>query len=380
MKREYSNIWRGFMHYTELDTPALLIDKRIMQENIDSMQSFADRNAVRLRPHTKTHKMSSLAKMQEAAGAAGITVAKVGEAEVMASVGLSDIFIANEIVGEQKLSKIRALAESIDISFGIDSIFQVDEIERVFDGASKKAQVLIEIEVGEKRSGVIEEKYYSALLEAVRQSRNVEFRGVFSHDGHTYKAKRADEVKYLYEEAARRTIRFARMASEAGFEVDTVSIGSTPPFILGLDIPDGVTEIRPGTYILMDAGQSNVIGNFDSSAATVLTTIISKPTHARVITDVGAKGITMQTRTKGVTATDSLGLIREFEGVYIDSVFDEHAIIYDESFSRQVEIGDKVRIIPNHICPVSNLHESAFLIEDGEVVRELEIDCRGKIK
>ena len=137
------------MHYTELDTPALLIDKRIMEENIDNMQSFADRNAVRLRPHTKTHKMSSLAKMQEAAGAKGITVAKVGEAEVMASEGLSDIFIANEIVGEQKLSRIRAFAEDIDISFGIDSIFQVDEIERVFEGSSKKAQVLIEIEVGE---------------------------------------------------------------------------------------------------------------------------------------------------------------------------------------------------------------------------------------
>lgn len=368
------------MHYTSLDTPALLIDKRVMENNIANMQRTADSNKVALRPHTKTHKMSKLAKMQEHAGASGITVAKVGEAEVMASRGLSDIFIANEIVGEQKLSRIRHLAESIDISFGIDSIHQVNEIERVFEGAADKAQVLIEIEVGEKRSGVIEEAYFSALLEALRQCRNIHFKGVFSHDGHTYKAETVEELKALYETAATRTIHFAEIAAEAGFEAETVSIGSTPPFILNFEVPAGVTEIRPGTYILMDAGQSNVIGNFDSIAATVLTTIISRPTHERVITDVGAKGITMQTRTKGLTATDGLGLIKGFDGVYIDSVFDEHAIIYNEAFSNQVGIGDKVEIIPNHICPVANLHETAYLIEGGQVVGEIDIDCRGKLK
>lgn len=368
------------MHYAELDTPALLIDKSIMANNIENMQNTAESNKVALRPHTKTHKMSRLAKMQEEAGGSGITVAKVGEAEVMASRGLSNIFIANEIVGVRKLSRIRSLAETMEISFGLDSIPQVNEIERAFEGANKKAQVLVEIEVGEKRSGVIEEEYFSALLEAIRQCKNVHFKGVFSHDGHTYKAETVEELSVLFLEASERTIHFAAIASETGFEAETVSIGSTPPFILNLEVPDGVTEIRPGTYILMDAGQSNVIGSFDQSAATVLTTIISKPTRERVITDVGAKGITMQTRTRGLTATDGLGLIKEFAGVYIDSVFDEHAIIYNETFSNQVEIGDKVRIIPNHICPVSNLHETAYLIAGEEVVEEIDIDCRGKLK
>lgn len=368
------------MHYTELDTPALLIEKRIMENNIADMQHTAEENGVALRPHTKTHKMTHLAKMQEAAGATGITVAKVGEAEVMASEGLSNIFIANEIVGEQKLARIRKLAETIDISFGIDSIHQVNEIDRVFEGANKKAQVLVEIEVGEKRAGVIEEEYYSALLESVKQSGNIHFNGVFSHDGHTYKAETIEECERLFVEATKRTVHFARIASEAGLEAKTVSIGSTPPFILNFEVPEGVTEIRPGTYILMDVGQSNVIGNFDRSAVTVLTTIISKPTYERVITDVGAKGITMQARTQGITATDGLGLIRDFDGVHIDSVFDEHAIIYNEKFSKAVEIGDKVSIIPNHICPVSNLHETAYLIEDDEVVEEIDIDCRGKLK
>lgn len=367
------------MHYTEIDTPALVVERSVLENNIKDVQGIADNNNVNLRPHTKTHKMSRLARMQTDAGAHGIAVAKVGEAEVMAQNGLDDIFIANEIVGEIKLKRIRELAETIDISFGIDSIYQLNEIEKVFQGAGKKAQVLVEVEVGENRSGVIEEADFKPLLEVVKNSNNVAFKGVFSHDGHTYKAEDIDELKHLYEQSINRTIHFAKLADEAGSPAEVVSIGSTPPVMMDFEIPDGVTEIRPGTYILMDAGQSGIIGTFDRVAGTILTTIISKQTEERVITDVGAKGITKETRNKGITATKGLGMIKEFDGVYIDSVFDEHAIIYDENFSTKVEIGDKVRIIPNHICPVSNLHEKAYIIDD-EVIEEVDIDCRAKLK
>ena len=368
------------MHYTEIDTPALVIDRSVLENNIKDVQHIADNNNVELRPHTKTHKMSRLARMQTEGGAAGITVAKVGEAEVMAKNGLDDIFIANQIVGGTKLRRIRKLAETIDISFGIDALQHVDEIESVFEGSDKKAQVLVEIEVGENRSGVIEEDDFKTLLEAMKNSDNVEFKGVFSHDGHTYKAADTSELKRLYEESTNRTVHFGRLAGESGMTAETISIGSTPPVMMGFEIPQGVTEIRPGTYILMDAGQSGVIGTFDRVAGTVLTTIISQPAASRVITDVGAKGITKETRDNGITATTGLGLIKGYDGVFIDSVFDEHAIIYDADFSRQVEIGDKVRIIPNHICPVSNLHEKAYIVDNEAVVEEVEIDCRAKLK
>jgi D-serine deaminase-like pyridoxal phosphate-dependent protein len=368
------------MNYTEIDTPALLIDKDILYRNMKSMQKYADANNVKLRPHTKTHKMPILAKMQEETGAAGITVAKVGEAEVMAKNGLKNIFIANEIVGKTKIRRIRKLSESIDISFGIDNIYQVKEIEEVFQGASQKAQVLVEIEVGEERSGIIEEEDFRTLLEAVKNSSHLHFKGVFSHDGHTYKAESTEECKELYSSSANRTLRFAEIATEIGLHPEVVSIGSTPPFMLNFDIPKGITEIRPGTYILMDASQSNVIGTYEKCAAAVLTTIISKPTKERVITDVGAKGITAQTRTKGLTATKGLGKIKEFEDVFIHGVFDEHAIIYNEAFSRQVSVGDKVRIIPNHICPVSNLHEVAYLVSGDNVIEEILVECRGKLQ
>ena len=368
------------MKFVELETPALLIDQEIMMDNLKYMQNYADEQSVQLRPHTKTHKIPTIAKLQEELGAKGITVAKVGEAEVMAKHGLTDIFIANQIVGKSKIERIRKLAETIEISFGIDDLYHVKEIEAVFEGAKKKAQVVVEIEVGENRSGVIEESAFRTLLESIKASKNVEFKGVFSHDGHSYKAENLDECREIFTRSVERTLRFAEIAEEMGLKPKVVSIGSTPSLMQNYEIPDGITEIRPGTYVLMDASQANVIGTYDRCAATILTTVISKPTAERVITDVGAKGITAQRRSKGITKTDGLGYIKGFDDVHISDVFDEHAIIYNEKFRDQVSIGDKVEIIPNHICPVCNLHEKAYLISNGEVVEELTVECRGKLQ
>ncbi|WP_096156920.1 alanine racemase [Bacillus sp. FJAT-45066] len=368
------------MKRKELDTPCLLIDREIMMGNIRRMQLYADKYNVQLRPHTKTHKMPALAKLQEEIGAKGITVAKVGEAEVMAENGLNDIFIANEIVGEGKLNRIKKLAESIDISFGVDSIDQCKMIEKVFSDSQKQAQVLIEIEVGENRSGIIEENDFILLVDYIKNCSHLNLKGIFSHDGHTYKAKDLEECRKLYNEAQIRTLHFAHLAEKQGSKLETISIGSTPPLLHDFGVMEGITELRVGTYILMDVAQGNAMGTFANCAATVLTTIISKPTKERVITDVGAKGLTMQSRSQGICATTGLGYIKDFDDVYIDQVYDEHAIIYNETFSNQVTIGEKLEIIPNHICPVCNLYDYAYLLSGEEVVEEIPILCRGKLQ
>ena len=368
------------MKIKELDTPSLLIDREIMMDNIKFMQSYANQYRVNLRPHTKTHKMPKLAKLQVEAGAKGIAVAKVGEAEVMAGNGLTDIFIANEIVGEAKLTRIKELSKSIDISFGIDSIPQTEMIEKVFDGAEKKAQVLIEIEVGEERSGIIEEVDFIALVNYIKSCKNVQLKGIFSHDGHSYQADNLEDCRNKYIVSQKRTLRFAELAEELGCPLETVSIGSTPSLMHDFGVMPGITELRPGTYILMDASQGNAIGTYDRCAATVLTTVISRPTAERVISDVGAKGITAQRRSKGICKTEGHGYIKDYDNVYIHDVFDEHAIIYNKKFHDAVKVGDKVQIIPNHICPVCNLHEKAYLTSDGEVVEEVAVECRGRLQ
>ncbi|MGD9566962.1 MAG: D-TA family PLP-dependent enzyme [Sedimentibacter sp.] len=368
------------MNYKELDTPALIVDKKIMMENIRSMQSYANRNNVSLRPHTKTHKMPYIAIIQEQCGAKGITVAKVGEAEVMAENGLKDIFIANEIVGTEKFKRIRALSEKANISFGIDSIPQVEMVEKAFENADKKAVVLIEIEVGENRSGIIEDNDFIDLIKFLKSCKNIVFQGIFSHEGHSYSSASEEECFEMFMTSQKRTLSFARLAEDNGLKCNTVSIGATPTMMHDFPILPGITEIRPGTYVFMDASQGNHISSYSRCAATVMTTVISKPTSVRVITDVGAKGITMQTRSQGMCATKGLGVIKNYNNVNIDQVYDEHAIIYNKMFHDSVNIGDKIEIIPNHICPVVNLHEEAYFIDDGEVLEIVPILCRGKLK
>lgn len=368
------------MKYMEVDTPALLIDREVLLGNLGRMQDYADSQGVRLRPHTKTHKMPRIAQMQMARGACGIAVAKVGEAQVMAANGLTDIFIANEIVGLPKLERIRRLAEDVDISFGVDTPCQVEWAEQVFKSADRPAQVLIEIEVGENRSGIIEEGDFIELLRTIQSCPHVELRGLFSHDGNSYSAADRSACERSFLESQRRTLRFAELARGQGLECPVVSIGSTPSLVYQLPILPGITELRPGTYALMDASQAHAEGTLEHCAATVLATVISRPTAERVILDVGAKGITMQGRSEGICATPGKGTIWGWPDVYIQQVYDEHAILYNKGFHDSVRIGDKVRVLPVHICPVCNLYDEAALISGDEVAEVVPILCRGKLQ
>jgi len=368
------------MKFYELDTPSLLVDYDIFLNNLTFMQDYADRNQVKLRPHTKTHKSPELAKIQLEKGACGIAVAKTGEAEIMAANGLTDIFIANEVVGEQKLLRIRELAKTIDISFGVDSPEHVEAAEQIFADSAKPAEVLIEIEVGENRSGIIEEKDFFVLLDTFKRCPHVHLKGLFSHDGNCYSAESVQACTEIAIGAQERTLHFAKLAAEYGFPCEVISYGATPTFMNQVPILPGITELRPGTYALMDASQGNAIGTLEHCAASVLATVISRPTSERVILDVGAKGMTMQSRSAGICATPGKGTLPDYPDVYIDHMYDEHAIIYNAAFREQVRVGDKVRIIPVHICPVCNLYDTLYLIQGDDVIQEVNIACRGALK
>ncbi len=370
------------MRISEIDTPALLINQKTMMENIQTMQKHAHEWGVNLRPHTKTHKMPYVAKLQLETGARGITVAKTGEAEVMAANGIHDIFIANEIVGNTKLNRIRTLVEmGNQVSFGVDSIHALQQIENIFS-KELPARVLIEIETGENRSGVVDEKTFLNLLSCIQATPCITLEGVFSHEGHTYRAKDQTECLRLFEAAQKQTLHYAAIARNFGFTCPTVSIGSTPSILIaairGEQLLKGITEIRPGTYVFMDVGQGNAIESYGRCAATVLATIISKPTKDRVIADAGAKSLTMQSRAEGICATVGKGQVRNPLNTRVSAVYDEHTIFNDSDFHDSVEIGDTIEIIPNHICPVVNLYDEAYLVDNGEVIRTVPILGRGQ--
>lgn len=368
------------MKIKDLDTPALLIDQDVLMKNIRRMQDYVAEKHIDLRPHVKTHKMPYIASLQKQAGAVGIAVAKTEEAEIMAQNGMDRILIANEVVGEEKLKRIARLSNTCQILYGVDSVYQIRQSEKVFGEFGKTALVVVEIEVGEERSGVIEDELFVEIISEIQKSPHVIYKGVFGHDGNSYRAKNQEESRKISLEAQERLLHFANIAVLLNEKNEIISYGSTPAVLCGCEILDGITELRVGTYALMDASQANITDDFSVCAATVLATVISLPTKERVILDVGAKGLTMQERKIGICASGGKGHIWGEDSVVIDTVFDEHAIIHNIQFHDKVHIGDKVRIIPAHICPVVNLYDVAYFCSGDEVLHEVPILCRGKMR
>ena len=361
-----------------IDTPALLVDLAVVRKNIAAMQEKADRAGVNLRPHTKTHRTPALAAMQVAGGAKGITVAKIAEAEVMQAAGLDDIFIATVVMGEQKMARLHTLASNGKVSIGADNELQVAALSKTFAEAPDPLDVLIEIETGEERTGVLTPAEAVHLARCITEAPGLRLKGVFSHEGFTYGASSLEECRAMAEQSQRATLAAANAIRQAGMLVDVVSIGATPSLLLG-GVIAGITEIRPGTYILMDAAQGAAVGGFDSCAATVLATVTSKTAPARVVLDTGVKALTAFVRTKGLCATPGHGIVKELQySVRIDKLYDEHGIINDQAAFAALQLGDRVHVIPNHICPTCNLYDTMYMIEDGEIVDEYPILCRGK--
>ncbi len=370
------------MHISQLDTPALLVDRTIMMKNLTDMQTLADRWHVALRPHTKTHKTPEIAHLQVNLGASGITVAKTAEAEIMAESGLEDIFIANEVIGALKLSRVyRLCAQGKRVSFGVDSLEAIEQIAHIFT-PEVPAHVLIEVETGEGRSGVTSTTLFDSLLEAIRSRPNIVFEGIFSHEGHSYSAESLEQAAAIFIDTQKQTLFYAQRAKGVEMACKRVSIGSTPSILSAqkreVPILEGITEIRPGTYVFMDAGQGAILGSFDACAASILVTVTSKPTASRTIGDAGAKALTMQSRESGICYSPGKGVVLEPVQTTITSVYDEHTVIIDPSFSKAVSIGDTFRVIPNHICPVVNLYDTMYLVEGEQVVANYTIAGRGK--
>ena len=361
----------------DLDTPALLIDLSRMKKNIRDMQAKANTAGVHLRPHTKTHRTPALAFRQLEAGAHGIAVAKIGEAEVMARSGIDDIFIASVTMGKQKIERLKKLAFQTKVMIGVDDEEQAMELSAVVTGERKPIDVLIEIETGEERTGLVPGERLGRLARFIKKTPGIILKGVFSHEGHTYGASTADECRVLFKKSQEDTLRAAELIRTEGISIDVISIGATPSLLLG-DLLPGITEIRPGTYILMDAAQGHAIQDYSRCAATVLATVTSKPTSDRIVVDAGVKALTSSVRTKGICITPGYGRVEGFDDLRLAKLYDEHGIILDSAASKKLRLGDKIQIIPNHICPTCSLYDTMYILDGENVVDEYPILCRGK--
>ncbi len=351
------------METKDLDTPAVVIEKDIMISNLRRAQSYFDAHGLRVRPHIKTHKLPQIAALQIAFGAIGITCQKLGEAEMMADFGISDIFIPYNILGPAKLDRLAMLHEKIAISVAADSAETIAGYSARFTDSSRPLPVLVECDTGAGRCGVQSPEQALALAKLIAAAQGLRFEGLM-----TYPPRGgAEAVERFFGETA-------RLLKENGLEAKILSNGGSPDLYEAAAVPSA-TEHRPGTYIYSDRMQVGFgLGTIDDCALSVLATVVSRPTEDRAILDAGSKALAADT-----CAAPGYGHIIEYPEAVITGLSEEHATVDLSACAEKPEIGEKVRVIPNHVCVVSNLFENVNFVKNGEIVETLPVAARGKL-
>jgi D-serine deaminase-like pyridoxal phosphate-dependent protein len=355
----------------DLDTPALVVDLDVVDANNRRLLDHLARRGIALRPHAKTHKSVAIARMQLQAGARGITVGNLGEAEVFAAAGITDLFVAYPVwaVGP-KAARLRALHERNPIAVGVDSVAGTERLAAATAGLRRPLRVVVEVDSGGHRTGIGSAETAAAVAEAAR-GLGLEVVGVFTHAGHSYagpearQAAAADEIRALGEAAAALRAR--------GFACEIVSAGSTPTM---LDSADGeVNEIRAGTYVLGDHQQA-ILGSvsLEDIALHVAATVVSASVPGQVVLDAGAKTLTKDR----ASFLASYGHIRGYPDAVIERLSDYHGVVRLPEGSPVPHLGEVVAIVPNHVCPVVDLFDSFVAVRSGSVVGTWPVDARGR--
>lgn len=348
---------------SQLDTPAVLIDIDRVEANLARAQSYADSHGLKLRPHIKTHKLPRFAKRAMELGAVGITVQKLGEAEVFADAGITEIFLPYNIIGAAKLARLRALAERVNLSVTADSVTTVAGLSDSFATAGKPLTVLVECDTGMGRCGVQTPEAAVALAQLIAGSPGLVFGGLM-----TYPAAGQVEANAAWLAMAKSEL------IRAGLPATVISNGGTPDLWRAHEVT-AATEHRPGTYIYMDRFQvAKGVGGFADCALTVLATVVSRPTEDRAIIDAGSKALTSDTL--GMTG---FGLIEAYPQAVITGLSEEHGTIDLSACAERPVIGETLRIIPNHACVVSNLFDTVHLISGAQLVETVGVAARGRL-
>lgn len=365
--------------FPEIDTPSLVVDLDVMERNIRAMADLTAKHGVALRPHVKTHKSPWIAHRQLQAGARGICVAKLGEAEVMVEAGITDILLAYPVIGSHKIDRLARLLQVADIKLGIDSVEAADAASSAADRAGREIQVYVDVDTGLGRMGKPPGRPTVELAKAIDSRTGVRVVGLMTHAGHLMACQSADDVRRGVEAEVTGLVETARELRRQDVGIEHVSPGST----VGARFEaasDGVTEIRPGTYVFYDAN-SVFTGSatLDDCALAVLTTVVSRSWPGRAVIDAGSKTLTSDRAAGG---RQGHGIVKGHEGIEIRSLSEEHGVLeVDEDRSGQgsrLRVGQRLLVIPNHVCPTVNLSDVLYGVRNGEVVREIRVLARGK--
>ena len=364
------------MFVADLETPAVVVDLDVMERNLSRMAEYCRSHKLRLRPHTKSHKIPELAKRQLAHGAHGITVAKIGEAEVMLDAGFTDIMIAYPIIGTGKAEKLVDLATRAEITVSLDSV----EVARAISAEAKKTDarigILVELDVGFHRCGVTSEDEVLAIARAVAGLAGLEFKGLMFFPGHLQVAeKERADLRVAVNDFLERSL--AKL-EDAGLPVQIVSGGSTPTAREG-HLFTGVNEIRPGMYIFNDRNMLAVgVASLEDCALSVITTVVSTSVPGRAIVDAGSK--TLSSDSYQVSGGTGFGMVKTDPDADVERLSEEHGNLNISRSTREYRVGERLAIIPNHVCSTVNMHNQIYGARGERVESVWEVAGRGKVQ
>lgn len=362
-----------------LDTPVLLVDLPRMERNVRTMAEFAGDAGVKLRPHVKTHKIPALAHLQLRAGARGVTVAKVGEAEVMAAAGIDDILVCYPVLGIEKLDRLAHLARGARLTVAVDSFEAAQQLAEAAARHRIHFDVFLEVDSGLHRCGLPPGDPIVDLAKQLQSLDGLEITGVCTHAGHAIAATTPGERDSIARHEGESVVFTRDRLYTAGIPIREVSVGSSATVRVSGRVP-GVTEIRPGTYIFNDHMQMTAGAcTADDCALTVLSTVVSCPSPDRAILDAGSKCLSsdfhhMTERMLGY------GYIKGSRGTLVSRLSEEHGVVDLTQADRSLAIGDRVEIIPNHACAALNLWDVLHGVRDGEVETVWPVLARGKVR
>jgi D-serine deaminase-like pyridoxal phosphate-dependent protein len=355
----------------EIETPAVLVDLDVCERNLMDMAARARRAGVRLRPHAKTHKCPELGTRQLALGAVGLALAKVSEAEVFAAHGCTDIFLPYPIVGADKARRLLALGARARVAVGVDSLTGAASLAGVFAAAGKRLPVHLKVDTGYHRVGVAP----AAALGLARQVAalpGLELCGVFSHSGHAYLAESPAQVAAIAQTEVDTLGAVAAALRADGLAIEHVSVGSTPALHHAPHAAQ-VNEWRPGNYLFHDASQVSLgTCTLADCALTVLATVVSVPRRDQAVLDAGSKTLSSDPLRP---AGHGFGWLLGYRS-RVRALSEEHGIVALEADER-LEVGQRVRLLPNHACVVANLHAHLYGLRGEQLERRLHVAARG---
>ncbi len=355
----------------ELLTPAAVVDLPRMEANLDRMADYVGSVGLKLRPHTKTHKTPELGAQQIRRGAIGLTVATLREAEVMSTVA-ADILLAHPPVSAPKLRRLFELPDNARYTVALDSTEALSGLAAAAHEHRRKIGVLIEVDVGMQRVGIPDAPAAAALAQTVSDHDYLEWRGITFYPGHIreHVSQQEGSLQRLGDAVQHQLEVLAKL----GLQPEIVSGGSTPA-AFGSERVAGLTEIRPGTYIFNDRTTA-VIGacTFDECAYTVLATVVSTAVPGQAVVDAGSKALSREDIRGG--AAPGFGALLDRPEVTVKGLSEEHGILDLSSTGWRPRVGDRVRIVPNHVCVSVNLHNRLWGVRDGCIEASWTIRAR----